>query len=128
MATQLPIVLYKYESRTLQGQIIDPANADAPVNSTTAHGGIVSLEWEIKTRPGAADPALFHKDLAGDITWVNEATSSFQIAFNPADLTAIPAGNYWHDVMAQYTDGARFYVFKPAVVQVRDVVNPTDLG
>ncbi len=126
MATQLPIILYKYESRVLSGQIIDPTNEDTPVDSTTVHGGITALEWELKARPGAADPALVHKDLLGDIVWVDQTVSSYQINFNPADLASVPAGNYWHDVMALYTDGTRLYVFKPSVVQVRDVVNPTD--
>jgi hypothetical protein len=128
MATELPLVLYKYESRLLTGQIIDPENADQGVNLATANGGLTNLEFEIKSRPGGADPALFHWDLVSGITLTDSTLGKYSIQVNPSNLGAIPAGNYYVDLMALFADGTRLYPIKPRVVQVRDVVNPPNLG
>lgn len=127
MSLAVPITLYRYESRTLAGTVIDPAAADAPVNLTTARGGISTLEFEVKIHPGAVDPALIHKAIGSGVALLPQGSSpgQYTISLVPVDFASTPGGTYWLDVVATFADTSRLYVVKPQQVFIKDVVNPT---
>lgn len=128
MSLTVPLTLYRYESRVLTGTVIDPAVADALVNLTTARGGVSTLEFEVKVRPGAADPALIHKALGSGVAILTQSGATlgqYTVTLVPADFTSVPGGMYWLDVCAVFADATRQYLVKPQTVFVKDVVNPT---
>lgn len=128
MSLNVPLTLTRYESRTITGTVIDPANADALVNLTTARGGLTTLEFEVKIHPGAVDPALIHKGLGTGVTVLTQSGTTlgqYTITLVPADFASTPGGTYWLDVCAVFVDTTRVYLVKPQQVFIKDVVNPT---
>lgn len=127
MSLSAPPTLYRFESKTLTGTVIDPDNGDALVNLNTAHGGVTALEYQVKVRPGAADPPAISKAIASGITILTQSGTTlgqFTVALVPADFSTVPAGQYYYDVVLIFSDTTRMYVVKPSLVLIKDVVNP----
>jgi len=123
---QVPLILLRFESRVITGTVLDPNNNNTPMNLTTFHGGCNLLEFEVKTRPGVADPGILHKAIGSGVTILTQSgvtLGQFTITFNPADFTAVVAGIYWMDIVAGFTDGTRYYVYAPTQMRIKDVVN-----
>lgn len=132
MSLNAPLTLYRFESRLLTGLVIDQDNSNTLVNLTSGaggtHGALATMEFQVKARPGAADPPLIAKSIGVGITIPAQTGTNlgrYNIQLDPADFSTVPAGLYYYDLMTTWAgDGFRIYLVKPSILMLKDVVNP----
>lgn len=113
-----PVRLFKGDSATYRLTVTD--DEDEPIDITGA-----TIELQVKTAIGGADPAAISKSVGSGITILaqddDDTLGQADIAVSSADSTLTP-GLYWLDVVVTL-DGARTHVVAPREFTIADVVN-----
>ncbi len=117
-----PPTFWRGETRTLRLTVTDDADARVDLTAATA------IEFQIKSAPGAADPALVAKALGDGVTLLTQTGETIGQADiviaqgDTTDATAMPAGVYWLDAVV-VLGGVRSLVQQPLQMFLRDTVN-----
>ena len=86
-----------------------------------------TMEFQVKTAPGVADPALISKSVGAGITLLAQAGATLgqaDLALASADTSGAttPAGKYSYDLVATI-GGKRRVIIPPSDFTLKDVVN-----
>lgn len=112
-----PMRIYRGDTATYRLTVTD--DDDARINLTGA-----TIELQVKTALGGADPAAIAKTVGGGITLLAQADDTLgqaDVAISSAD-SGITPGLYWLDVVVVLA-GSRQHVIAPREYTIADAVN-----
>lgn len=114
-----PITIFKGEDKTYTIRVVDDAGDPVDISGFT-------VEFEVKTAVGLADPASIAKAVGSGIVIAPDQVANkgeATLTIDPADTNTLTALIYKYDLIVIDGGGERQVVIAPSNFDLREVVN-----